>query len=429
MLGSQQTSDLLDGEMPIDAYKAFMPAFDEEFDELAEIGTRPVTHLVTDAAELTPRIEVLPANGHTDGDVMVLVADVDVLFAGDLCFFGVTPLAFQGDPATWADVLDVVAELADTIVPGHGPVGGEAEVASSAAVPAPLRGDRRGDEAEIPPGPWDTWPERDPRDAINIERAALLAQGHDEMPNSMLRAMGFVTRPRPRTAPRISSAGSVGAGSIGVRSRWESMRPTELVSIIATSAASSVVGRRRIPPISVTTRVEPSSVLVTPTLAATMNAATTMPVGASAKAVMRELAERRAHEEQRDDEAAGPTRRHRDRRAEQLRDERDDEHADREPVLQHVAGLLLAEGERVRRPEREQRERRDRRRPGRTTRGPTANTRRRPEHEVGEHDRDAARRRRPRRSPRGGRPRAATRPAGIVHTGSTPAPVSTIEHA
>ena len=49
----------------------------------------------------------------------------------------------------------------------------------------------RGDEAEIPPGPWDSWPERDPRDAINIERAALLAQGHDEMPNAMLRAMGF----------------------------------------------------------------------------------------------------------------------------------------------------------------------------------------------------------------------------------------------
>ena len=50
---------------------------------------------------------------------MALVADVDVLFAGDLCFFGVTPLAFQGDPATWADVLDAVAELADTIVPGR----------------------------------------------------------------------------------------------------------------------------------------------------------------------------------------------------------------------------------------------------------------------------------------------------------------------
>jgi glyoxylase-like metal-dependent hydrolase (beta-lactamase superfamily II) len=101
--------------MPVGAYKAFMPAFDAEFDDLAEIGTRPVTHLVTDAAQLTPRIEVLPATGHTAGDLMALVADVDVLFAGDLCFFGVTPLAFQGDPKVWADVLDAVAELADVI--------------------------------------------------------------------------------------------------------------------------------------------------------------------------------------------------------------------------------------------------------------------------------------------------------------------------
>jgi cyclase len=115
VFGSPQTSDLLDGEMPVEAYKAFMPAFDAEFDELAELGTRPVTHLVTDAAQLTPRIEVLPATGHTAGDLMALVADVDVLFAGDLCFFGVTPLAFQGDPKMWADVLDAVAELADVI--------------------------------------------------------------------------------------------------------------------------------------------------------------------------------------------------------------------------------------------------------------------------------------------------------------------------
>ena len=184
VLGSPQTSTLLDGEMPIGAYKAFMPAFDDEFDDLAELGTRPVTHLVTDAAQLTPRIELLPANGHTEGDVMALVADVDVLFAGDLCFFGVTPLAFQGDPKTWADVLDAVAELAEVIVPGHGPVGGEAQVRELQQY---LRYCVKG---EIPPGPWDSWPERNPRDAINVERAALLAAGRDEIPPAMMRALG-----------------------------------------------------------------------------------------------------------------------------------------------------------------------------------------------------------------------------------------------
>ena len=42
----------------------------------------------------------------------------------------------------------------------------------------------------IPPGPWDTWLERE-RDAINVERAAMLARGDDEIPQSMLQAMGF----------------------------------------------------------------------------------------------------------------------------------------------------------------------------------------------------------------------------------------------
>jgi cyclase len=132
---------------------------------------------------------VLPATGHTSGDLMVLVPDCDVLFAGDLCFFGVTPLAFQGDPGTWADVLDAVAELAETIVPGHGPVGGEAEVRELQAY---LRAcvAAAGDERAIPPGPWDRWLERD-RDAINVQRAAMLARGEDAMPPAMLKAIGL----------------------------------------------------------------------------------------------------------------------------------------------------------------------------------------------------------------------------------------------
>ena len=179
------TSALLDQPMAIEAYKAFMPAFDEEFDDLAETGTRPVTHEVDGAASLTPRAELLPASGHTPGDLLVLVADADICFAGDLCFFGVTPLAFQGDPATWADMLDAVVELADTLVPGHGPVGGEAEARDLQAY---LRHCVAG---SIPPGPWDGWLERAERDPINTERAALLAAGRDDVPPSMLRASGL----------------------------------------------------------------------------------------------------------------------------------------------------------------------------------------------------------------------------------------------
>ena len=184
------TSWALDQPMPVDAYKVFMSAFADEFDDLAELGTRPVTHEVEGAASLTPRVELLTASGHTAGDLMVLVEDADVCFAGDLCFFGVTPLAFQGDPAAWADTLDVLSELADVIVPGHGPVGGAAEVRDLQAY---LRAcvAAEGDPTRIGPGPWDAWIDREERDAINVERAALLATGRDEMPQSMLKAIGI----------------------------------------------------------------------------------------------------------------------------------------------------------------------------------------------------------------------------------------------
>jgi len=68
-------------------------------------------------------------------------------------------------------------------------VGGEHEVRELQAY---LRAcvDADGDPKAIPAGPWDDWLERD-RDAINVERAALLAEGRDEMPPSMLKAIGF----------------------------------------------------------------------------------------------------------------------------------------------------------------------------------------------------------------------------------------------
>jgi cyclase len=169
----------------IDGYKAFMPAFAEEFDDLAELGTRPVTHEVTDGAPIGTRLELIPAAGHTAGDLMVLVDD-SILFAGDVCFFGVTPLAFQGDPAAWVQVLDLIPDLAEIIVPGHGPIGGLAEVGSLRDyLAACLTG-------SIPPGPWDGWIERE-RDEVNIERAAMLAAGEDptSMPPSMLRQLGL----------------------------------------------------------------------------------------------------------------------------------------------------------------------------------------------------------------------------------------------
>ncbi|MDZ4278072.1 MAG: MBL fold metallo-hydrolase, partial [Dehalococcoidia bacterium] len=66
---------------------------------------------------------------HTIGDALVLLPDERLLFAGDVAFHYVTPLAFEGHVGGWLKVCDEIAALdVDTIVPGHGPVGGKAEL-------------------------------------------------------------------------------------------------------------------------------------------------------------------------------------------------------------------------------------------------------------------------------------------------------------
>ena len=64
--------------------------------------------------------------GHTRGDVLVHLPEQRVLFAGDVAFFNVTPLAFEGHIGNWIAVCRrVLAMDVDVIVPGHGPAGGK----------------------------------------------------------------------------------------------------------------------------------------------------------------------------------------------------------------------------------------------------------------------------------------------------------------
>jgi cyclase len=63
--------------------------------------------------------------GHTRGDVLVHLPEQRVLFAGDVAFFNVTPLAFEGHMGNWIAVCRHVLAMddVDIIVPGHGPAG------------------------------------------------------------------------------------------------------------------------------------------------------------------------------------------------------------------------------------------------------------------------------------------------------------------
>jgi cyclase len=68
--------------------------------------------------------------GHTRGDVLVYLPDERVLFAGDVAFFHVTPLAHEGHIGNWINVIERVLDEThvETIVPGHGPVGTAADL-------------------------------------------------------------------------------------------------------------------------------------------------------------------------------------------------------------------------------------------------------------------------------------------------------------
>ena len=131
----------------------------------------------------------VPCAGQQATNLTVQVPGTDIVFAGALAAFGVTPIAFDGDPAGWAEALDGVIELGRIIVPGHGPVGGIDEVV---ALQAYLWAcvEAAGDPTAIPEGPWDDWAGRH-WDEVNVERAALLAAGDDRPPPSMLRVLGL----------------------------------------------------------------------------------------------------------------------------------------------------------------------------------------------------------------------------------------------
>jgi cyclase len=184
--GSPQASVHLDQPPNIEAWQALYPEFAAGFEELA---TRPVSHVVASDAQLTEAVTLVTTGGQMQENLVAVIPGAQILFAGAMCSFGVTPLCWQGDPLRWADELDRLAELAAIIVPGHGQIGGLEELREQQAY-LQACADARGDPAAIPRGPWDDWAGRE-HDVVNVERAAMLADGEDAVPPSMLRLAGL----------------------------------------------------------------------------------------------------------------------------------------------------------------------------------------------------------------------------------------------
>jgi glyoxylase-like metal-dependent hydrolase (beta-lactamase superfamily II) len=72
------------------------------------------------------RVELeLVGPAHTTGDALVWVPDVEVCFAGDIVFSGVTPIMWAGPVTNWLAALDRIEERQPAVVVGgHGPVAG-----------------------------------------------------------------------------------------------------------------------------------------------------------------------------------------------------------------------------------------------------------------------------------------------------------------
>lgn len=187
VFGRPQTSAHLDQPANPTILRRLLPELASEFDD--EFATRPVTHVVDAPVQLTDVISLFPVGGEQEENLVAVAAGAGVVFAGAMCSFGVVPQAYQGDPTAWAEALDDIAELGDVIVPGHGPVGGEKDVRQLQAY---LRAcvEAGGDGSRLASGPWDTWPGAE-HHVVNIERAAMVARGDDDIPPTLLDRLGL----------------------------------------------------------------------------------------------------------------------------------------------------------------------------------------------------------------------------------------------
>lgn len=89
------------------------------------LPTRTFTGMTTVAAGGRKAEVIAVGPAHTAGDAIVWLADERVCFSGDIVFNGVTPIMWAGPATNWIAALERIAALGpETIVPGHGPVGG-----------------------------------------------------------------------------------------------------------------------------------------------------------------------------------------------------------------------------------------------------------------------------------------------------------------
>ncbi len=185
--GSEPTSEQLDAPPNPDAFARLLPEHAEAYGN--EFANRPITHTISEPAWLSDACYAIPLRGESASNMILYMEATNVVFAGALASFRVTPLAFDGYPADWVDSIRQLIELNPTVIPGHGLPGGLADLGDLADY-LEACGEAEGDASALAAGPWDEWTDRR-FDEVNVERAALLAAGRDNVPQSMFSLLGF----------------------------------------------------------------------------------------------------------------------------------------------------------------------------------------------------------------------------------------------
>jgi cyclase len=170
------------GAMPTPAYWATNPAWGRPGDVNKVILPTTTFHDRMSVFYGDTQVDfVWPGRAHTSGDALVRLPKEKILFMGDIAFFGVTPLNGSGFIEDWIKVCDrtLADDGVETIVPGHGPVGGKAQLAEMRGYLELLWREGRKKlaagvsagraAAEIDLGPYASWTDAD-RIAANVAR-------------------------------------------------------------------------------------------------------------------------------------------------------------------------------------------------------------------------------------------------------------------
>lgn len=163
--------------------------------EFGGLAPRPAARTFSGPLTLTiggRKVEVFEVGpAHTSGDAIAWVPDARVVYAGDILFNGITPIMWAGPVDNWIAALDRIESLGpETVVGGHGPPGGLAEVRTLRSYFAWLRDAVAESEGENPAElaerllrsrawaaePWSDWANPE-RTLITVARIAATRDG------------------------------------------------------------------------------------------------------------------------------------------------------------------------------------------------------------------------------------------------------------